>query len=176
MKQPLGPVSRSGFLATVSGFAGTLATRSVAGADPLVDAVQLKVSSTPAGSLAPGLAGFSYEKSKLATPFFASSNRPLVDNFKLLGKSALRIGGNSADRMSWAPAGAGLTRGQVAPGDIDRLASFLRATGWRLIYTINLGKNSPDAAAAEAAVVAATVGSNLLSFEIGNEGDDYSNY
>ena len=50
----------------------------------------------------------------------------------------------------------------------------MRASGWKLIYGLNLGNGTPAEAAAEAAAVAQTAGDSLLAFQIGNEPDVYS--
>lgn len=125
------------------------------------------------GSLPAALAGLSYEKSKLSSGFFNGSNSTLVGCFQRLGASIIRIGGDSVDKTTWTPAGAGGTAGQVAPADIAGLAAFVKSAGWRVIYGINLATNTAVAAAAEATVVAQSLGSSLYGFEIGNECDLY---
>jgi hypothetical protein len=124
--------------------------------------------------IGPGYAGFSYEKSSLSTGFFRATNRPLVRLFRRLGNSLLRLGGNSVDRTSWQASPDRATGPAISPGDVDNLAGFLHATGWRVLYGINLATNSPALAAEEAAYVARTLGRHLYAFEIGNEPDAYS--
>ena len=51
------------------------------------------------------------------------------------------------------------------------LAGFLRATGWSLIWGLNLGSGGIEQAVEEARAVASTAGDHLLAFEIGNEPD-----
>ncbi len=51
------------------------------------------------------------------------------------------------------------------------LGTFLRATGWRLIWGFNLGRAPVDQAVDEAVAVSASVGASSLAFEIGNEPD-----
>jgi hypothetical protein len=125
------------------------------------------------GAVPAALAGLSYEKSKLSSGFFNAGNSTLIGCFARLGSSILRIGGNSVDQTTWTPAGAGSTAGLVAPADIAGLAAFVQSAGWRVIYGINLGTNTPAAAAAEATVAAQALGANLYGFEIGNECDLY---
>jgi hypothetical protein len=122
---------------------------------------------TGGAPIGPGYAGLSYEKSSLGTGFFTASNRALVRLFRRFGTSLLRVGGNSVDRISWRDRAIG-------PDDIDALASFLRATGWSVLYGINLATNTPDRAAEEAASVARSLGRHLYAFEIGNEPDAYA--
>ncbi|HXA46026.1 MAG TPA: hypothetical protein VNW52_00240 [Burkholderiaceae bacterium] len=150
--------------------------------------ISLVVSSAPSGQIIDSsFSGLSYEKSYISmvsrntltappTSLFNASNTGLVNLFKRLGPSVLRIGGNSTDKMFWNPTGPpGLQSGQVSPSDIDRLAAFARATGWKIIYGINFVYNTPANVAAEAAYATASFGSSLIGFELGNEPDLYAN-
>jgi hypothetical protein len=103
----------------------------------------------------------------------------------------LRIGGNTSDFDIWtteatplpsaehsAPVGpdAGLNIGKttkVTPEAIDELSTLLQATGWKLIYVINLGHGNPERAAEEAAYVTKRIGGKLLAIQVGNEADLY---
>lgn len=131
------------------------------------------VSATVAGAIGPGFAGLSYEKSQMANPFFSPQNTDAIGLFKLIGPSLLRIGGNSVDKTTWIPTGAGRTSGQVAPSDIDALAGFLKATGWQVLYGTNLAQSTPALAADEIAYAVNSLGSLLYGIEIGNEVDLY---
>jgi hypothetical protein len=135
-----------------------------------ITAASLTIASTTAGSFDPGFLGLAYEKHSLLTPLFTDSN--------LLGPGVLRIGGASVDQSVWTPDGPGHTLGQIAPSDVDALASFLRATGWSCIYGINLGGSAtgattPALAAAEVAYVAQQLGSAFIGIELGNECETY---
>lgn len=146
---------------------------------PLTQA-SLTVTATTSGSIGPAFAGLSYEKSALYEPLFTASNANLIALFKRLGPSLLRVGGNSVDRNVWTPNGAGQTSGQIAPSDMNALAAFVKATGWQILYGINLGGSAsgvqtPALAAAEVAYAAQQFGSSLLGIEIGNECDLYGN-
>jgi hypothetical protein len=146
-----------------------------------VTAATVTVSATTAGTIGAGFAGLSYEKNAVVTePLFTAGNTNLIGLFKRLGTSVLRVGGNSVDKNVWTPNGAGQTYGQVAPSDVAALAGFLKATGWQIIYGINLGGSAtgattPALAAAEVAYAAQQFGSSLLGIEIGNECDLYGN-
>ena len=154
-----------------------------------VTTASLTVTATSTGTIGAAFAGLSYEKSSLyESPYlFTGANTNLIALFKLLGTSILRIGGNSVDRNVWTPNGAGQTEGQIAPSDVNALAAFLQATGWKCLYGINLGgagpnpytsgsiaaATTPALAAEEIAYVYETLGSSLFGFEIGNECDLY---
>jgi hypothetical protein len=137
-------------------------------------------------------AGFSYEKSILSKNLFSDSNTALINLFKLLGPGILRIGGNSVNcegsLSTWNAGGSGLVSGQVSRSDVDRLAAFLNATGWKVIYglygagggTYTSGIYTEPSQAAgiasstdEAVYAAKILGSTLIGFEIGNEPDLY---
>jgi hypothetical protein len=126
-----------------------------------------------AATLSSTFAGFSYEKSKLNSSYFNSGNTALVTLFKRLGPGILRVGGNSVDSTSWNPNGPGLVGGRLAPADVDRLAGFLRAVDWQVIYGLNFATNTPAGMASEAAYAAGSLGDRLYGFELGNEPDLY---
>jgi hypothetical protein len=134
--------------------------------------------------------GLSYESSQLTHPtFFRADNATLIQFFKTLGAAGvLRLGGNMSEFTEWSPAnpavvadddgvegpdpGKGSRRTfTITPRSIDNLAGFLDATGWKLIYGLNLARGNADSAADEAAYVAKTIGKNLLAFQFGNEPD-----
>ena len=154
-----------------------------------ITSASISVSATAVGSIGPAFAGLSYEKSSIIeNPYlFTGSNSNLIALFKLLGTSVLRIGGNSVDRNTWTPNGTGQTTGQIAPGDVNALAAFVKATGWQCLYGINLGGAGPNPytsgsltaatsatlAAEEVAYAVSQFGSSLLGIEIGNECDLY---
>ena len=134
--------------------------------------------------------GLSYETQQLETNrFFTASNRPLVDAFRGLSASGiLRIGGNTSEFSWWKErsddrAPQRETRGNragqprsdlvyaVTPAAIDALDGFLRATGWRCIYGLNLGNAVHANIAREAVYVQRRLGQRLVAFAIGNEPD-----
>jgi hypothetical protein len=136
--------------------------------------------------------GFSYETVQLSDPtFFATENRQLVALFRALSsEGVLRIGGNSSEFCWWKTSAADKppelpesahradnwmphSFTAIEPVAIDQLAKFLKATGWKAIYGLNLGTGSPERDAEEAAYVAKRLGSRLLYFQIGNEPEYY---
>lgn len=135
--------------------------------------------------------GLSYESAQLGHPdYFSGGNRSLIALVKRLGaQGVLRIGGNTAEYTHWSDddgdAAKNLTPGAIGPdaGTAARTASiltpkairnlnaFAEATGWQVIYGLNLRHGTPENAAAEAKYVAAVLGPRLLAFQIGNEPD-----
>ncbi len=138
----------------------------------------MTVGGAAVGTLGEGFVGLAYEKQAMYEPLFTAGNTDLVALFRLLGPSVLRIGGNSVDENVWVEDGKGRTAGQIAPADVDGLAGFLKAAGWRCIYGVNLGGSAtgattPALAAAEVSYVAKALGDALAGVEIGNECENY---
>ncbi|WP_086667238.1 hypothetical protein [Lentzea kentuckyensis] len=147
----------------------------VASAPPVQAAPAVAVRVDPASTSQVGrdFAGFSYEKDRVGARMFNARNADLVRLFRLLGPSLLRIGGNLVDMTTWNPAGAGGKAEEVTPADIRELAIFAKATGWKVVYGINLKTNTPENAADEAAEAAKQLGTDLVAFEVGNEPNVY---
>jgi Glycosyl hydrolase family 79 C-terminal beta domain/Glycosyl hydrolase family 79, N-terminal domain len=59
----------------------------------------------------------------------------------------------------------------ITPQAIRNLRDFLDACGWKLIYGLNMGTGTPEAAADEAAFVVDTIGPKLVAFQLCNEPD-----
>jgi len=138
--------------------------------------VSVTVTRTTVGAIPPSFAGLSYDKLSMNLPRFNARNTNLINLFRLLGSSLLRIGGYSVDFVQWAPNGLGQTTGEVAPSDIDALAAFLEAADWDCLYSVNLAKSTPAAAAAEVLYAARSLGRRLVGVELGNECNLYGTY
>lgn len=134
--------------------------------------VNITPSSTPK-KLSPKMLGLSYEKADVIRNLFYPENQALVDLFNRLGPAVLRIGGNTVDDINWEPNGPGLEEGKISLADLNRFASFIRATRWKVIYGIDFANNSSSSAVEEAAAVSKALGDRLMGFEIGNEPDMY---
>jgi hypothetical protein len=132
--------------------------------------------STIIGTIGPGFAGFSYEKTHITNGSLTSTNTSLVALYKLIGSPVMRLGADDVENCNWAGAGAAPTgpSGQpftknITTGDVDELCSFLAATGTKIIYAVNFKAHNVTASAAEAAYVQGKCGSSIYGFEIGNE-------
>jgi hypothetical protein len=147
---------------------------------PAADSATLTVKTNRRDRLIPaGYVGLSYEVSQLADPnYFSADNTALLGLLRGLGSSgAIRIGGNTSDHAIWRANGDTTPVPKahiVTPDDVARLAAFVKATGWKLIYGLNLGTGSPADAADQAAAATAAAGDSLLAFQIGNEVNLYS--
>jgi hypothetical protein len=138
--------------------------------------------------------GLSYEVQQLTDlSFFSPANTGLIAQFKALAKNGvLRLGGNTSE-FGWFKATPDSPEPEhphirevvgepkakyyaVTAESVQRLAEFLKATGWTCLYGIGMGTNTPERAATEAEFVAKTLGSRLQYFQIGNEADLFRNH
>ncbi len=142
--------------------------------------------------IAPDFTGLSYETSQLSDPsFFSRANGSLAGFHRRLGAAGiLRIGGNTSEFSVWSPTAASIQptvealgpdtgrqpapRRPVTPLAVRDLRGFLELSGWRLIYGLNMGSESPETVAAEAAYVAGVMGERLVALQLCNEPDLFS--
>jgi hypothetical protein len=144
---------------------------------------QVTLAATPSNiSIDSTFAGLSYEKYEMSQPLFSPDNSTLIALFNRLGPGLLRIGGNSVDHTVWNATELGEAVNQVSPSEVDRLAGFLRACNWQVLYGIEflnentspVTKADPSLVAAEAVYAMQSLGDSLYGFELGNEPDLYS--
>ncbi|MDQ2757435.1 MAG: hypothetical protein M3Y71_12880 [Actinomycetota bacterium] len=118
------------------------------------------VSATRAGgAVRPDSIGLSVETSNLGEPGLALADgiAPLL---KALGPSLLRVGGDSADQPPATVTPIATLRG---------LQAVLRASGWSVMITEDLGHYSAAVAQADARRGVAVLGSRLVGIACGNE-------
>jgi len=143
------------------------------------DVVRVRVDpEAPEWSIPNHFIGFGYETSAVARPgYFSARNTVLVQLYRTLGPQGLvRIGGNISDHTRFVPQGPAKVSPQTGTTVINRavlvdLGEFLRATGWKAMWGLNLATGSRVEAVEEAVAVTAALGDRLQSFEIGNEVD-----
>ncbi len=139
--------------------------------------------------IAADFTGLSYETSQLSDPtFFSPENAALAGFHRRLGAAGvLRLGGNTSEFSVWTPSGTPIhplpeaigpdTGGHPAPRRpvtalaVRNLRGFLELSGWRLIYGLNMGSESPETVADEAVYVARVMGNKLVAFQLCNEPD-----
>jgi hypothetical protein len=162
---------------TRRGFVTSLGAAVTAGAMPEGVSLQAQIHARgDAVPIAADFLGFGLEISAVASKgWLTAENQVHVQLIRTISKEGvLRIGGNTADFARWSPLGdaAALPKGTVInQACLNDLAGFLRATGWKVIWTLNVGTGTEEMAADEAAAVVSTVGDRLLCFELGNEPD-----
>ena len=143
---------------------------------------EVRVTLEPARTLAvipPDFMGLGYEISSVARAGLLSAhNSVYVQLVRTLGAhGVIRVGGNTSDYSSYSATGQPLSSPEGKAGSVvnhevlRELGSFLDATGWTLIWGLNLGNGSLENAIAEAKAVTAAAKKSLLAFEIGNEPD-----
>ena len=130
----------------------------------------------PFATIAPAFMGLGYEISSVTRPgLMHAGNGVLVQLIHTLGaQGIIRIGGNTSDYAHYAPTDppASSAFGTVVnDAALKDLGGFLDATGWKLIWGLDLGRGSETEAIAEAAGVLSAAKQRLLAFEIGNEPD-----
>lgn len=130
--------------------------------------------------------GLGYEISSVSRPGLLSARNSAYVQFvrTLAPRGVIRIGGNTSDFSSYSKDGPPIcaTKASVVDAAVIRdLGEFLDATGWQLIWGLNLGSARVENGAVtnealqnaidEAACVVDAAKGKLLAFEIGNEPD-----
>lgn len=150
---------------------------------PAAPQIRLRIDPTRTIATIPAdFMGLGYEISSIARPgLLSATNSVYVQLVRTLGKrGVIRIGGNTADYASYSANGSAASVPEGKGGSVVNdavlrdLGSFLEATGWQLIWALNLGSGTLENAIDEARAVTRSVGKHLLAFEIGNEPDLFS--
>ena len=122
--------------------------------------------------------GLGYETAAVAQPnFFGVQNLKMVQLYRTLtSHGVVRIGGNVSDHTRYVPDGTAAAHSErevtvVNQANLRSLGEFLRVTGWKAIWGLNLGTGPKEEASNEAIAVDQALGTQLHSFEIGNEVD-----
>lgn len=181
---------RRGFVASAGMFgAAALAPAWLRAADAATE-VGLTLAPVARGrQISPHLIGLSYETRHLIDAgLFSPRNADLIGYFRgLSAQGILRIGGNTSDFAVWSeyrgelPAEESVgdampkRRFTITPAQIDDLAQFARATGWPVIFGVNLKIDRPEMAAQLVAEVHRRLGDRLLAIQIGNEPNGFRN-
>ncbi len=128
------------------------------------------------GTIPADFMGLGYEISSVArSGLLSAENHTYVQLVRTLGpRGVIRVGGNTSDYSSFDANGQAVSAPKntvVNEANLRELGAFLEATGWKLIWGLNLGGGSEAEAIEEAQAVSAAVKRKLLAFEIGNEPD-----
>jgi hypothetical protein len=158
-------------VATGMSLAGGGAARAAAPASPASLAaapkatVAVDISGPAIGQVVQHFIGLSTESSalRLRAPQFKNTGN-LARLLANLGGGVLRFGGESADNRHFTG---------TRPATLRGLASLVRAAGWSVIYTENLGHFNAARVRADARNVVRALGSNLFAFACGNEPDEF---
>jgi hypothetical protein len=177
-------MNRRQFLAqSASVVAAAMSQSKLAGAlQSVSSAPEMRVTLDSTKTLAvipPDFMGLGYEISSVARPgLLSAQNAAYVQLVRTLGtQGVIRVGGNTSDYSSYVENGQPLSSPEGKAGSIVNqavlrdLGTFLDATGWTLIWGLNLGNGSLENAIQEAKAVTTATKKHLLGFEIGNEPD-----
>jgi hypothetical protein len=145
--------------------------------DQRADVVKIQVDpNTTLSRISADFMGFGYETSAVAqSNFFSPKNVSMVRLYRNLSSHGLiRIGGIISDHTKYVPDGRPVAHSQkevtvINQSNLADLGGFAQATGWKVMWGLNLGTGSKEEAVQEAAAVDAALGSSLQSFQIGNE-------
>ena len=157
--------------------AGATATpRLLATPPPHGRPVSVSIAGRPTGPAVPAdFMGLSFEVRSLPTIATYAGKGDFATLLRSLGPGVMRFGGISADEQAaWVPAGASKpawANTAIDEQDLAGIGALAKETGWKVLLTVNLGHYEPQAAAQEAAVAHAQLGSHLAGIEIGNEPD-----
>ena len=183
----LAAATAGSLLTATVGSAGAATARPAAAAKPaakaIVPDVQLAIPSvTNLGPAIPGdYLGISYEAAAISLPQWDPTQSNLARLLGSLGPGIIRFGGSTLDtgtvwtsllyssKPSWAVS-------TVTRADLQRLASFAQASGWRIILGVNLGHYDPQRAADEARTAQQVLGASLVGVELGNEPEAFVTY
>ena len=133
-------------------------------ADPGVyqTTVVVDTSGDVAGEIGNGYIGLSFESGTVNSGHFTDAG-DLAQLLRNLGGSVMRIGGNSVDTSYTG----------ITPSALAGLASLVKAAGWTVLYSEDLGHFNAAQVTADVKAVNAALGSSLYAFACGNEPDDY---
>lgn len=120
--------------------------------------------------------GLSFELGSVPELASYASRGDLASLLRSLGGGVMRFGGISADtETAWLAEGTppAWARTTIGPQQLAGIAGLARATGWRVLLTVNLGHDEPAAAAQEARAAQSLLGASLEGIAVGNEPDRY---
>jgi hypothetical protein len=161
------------------------ASRALATAVPPVGgslpAVTVAIDTSAPGTPVPRrFLGLSFEAVALAQISQYARRGNFVRFLRSLGPGLLRFGGITADQnVGWSdaltppPAWASSV---ITPAQLRALGVLARRSGWRVLLTVGLAHDEPEAAAREVASAHRALGANLAAVEIGNEPNAYGRH
>ena len=136
----------------------------------LTKAIRLNIDTRRArGRIPDDFTGLGYEILSVATlGLLSDKNRVCVQLVHGLGaQGVIRVGGITSDSASFAPKGVASPAGKatvINSESLRELGGFLDATGWKLIWGLNLGSGNEQSATEEAVAVAMAVKDRLRRF------------
>jgi hypothetical protein len=156
---------------------------SLVAAEPVPATIVVHVDK-PGFAIPADFTGLSTEKKLMTRDCFSAQNQDLIALCRTLGPGVFRIGANNVDSTLFdAAADPKLESMQenryvtdtrtIGPKFVDAFFDFARATGWKVIYGVNLGSKDPAMSANEAAYAWKVGAKEIIAVEIGNEPNLY---
>ena len=134
----------------------------------------------PGRPVPPRFLGLSFEAQAISQLGALGAHGDLVSLLRSVGPGLLRFGGITADQnVAWTDS---LTprppwaSSVIGPPQMHAIGVLARRSGWRVLLTVGLAHNEPQAAAREVAAAHAALGPFLAGVEIGNEPDAYGRH
>jgi hypothetical protein len=136
--------------------------------------------SEPAPVVPQNFLGLSFEVGSLRQLASYATKGDLVTMLRSLGVGMLRFGGVTADeQVAWTDAVTARPPWALSTlegASLSQLGKLAAASGWGVMLTLGFGHYDPQAAAREASVAQAALGSSLQAIEIGNEPEAYARH
>lgn len=143
--------------------------------------VSVSVDASEPGPVVPqNFLGLSFEVGSLRQLASYATKGDLVTMLRSLGVGMLRFGGVTADeQVAWTDAVTARPPWALSTlegASLSQLGKLASASGWGVMLTLGFGHYDPQAAAREASVAQAALGSSLQAIEIGNEPEAYARH
>jgi hypothetical protein len=170
-------MNRRKFLAGATVCAAAVMSRRALSSEETLPVISVGVDrSRVLGAIRPDFMGLGYEISSVAAGGPLSGGSAVYEQLvRTLGPDGvIRIGGNTSDYSAFSASGRSVSAAKASvinEGNLKGLGRFLDATGWKLIWGLNLGSGTAEDAVAEARAVTEIARGKLIAFEIGNEPD-----
>jgi hypothetical protein len=159
-------VAASGAAASPAGAgipASTIAPASTAMPGKVATTLTVNPSATAVGALNDHLVGLSFESGTLNSGQFDNVGN-LAQMLRNLGPAVMRFGGLTVDRPSFTG---------ITPSALAGLVRLSKASGWKVLYSENLGIYHAATVTADANAVATALGPRLSAIACGNEPDGF---
>jgi hypothetical protein len=170
-------LTRAGYLLTLIWCTGCQKQVIISYASVPAEPATLYVDPTQPGIQIPSdFTGLAFETSSLANGYISPENNVLVRLIKSLStEGSLHIGGASADEIFWAdkPRNGSKDVDSLYTDDVDNVFNFAKATGWRVLFGLNLAQSTSENATSEVNYIVSAY-PEWGTFEIGNEPDLYA--
>lgn len=121
--------------------------------------------------------GFSTESGSLCELMLLYKNNLVMERlFTNLSPAVWRVGGNTLEKINWNKSAENCNNTTINSKLIDDMFAYASKINWKIIYGLNLKKNTLTKVKDESQYVLSKYNSLLYSIEIGNEPDLYDDW